>query len=118
MKQSGSDADVQKAGNPLSHLATVFKRSKFIIAFLLNQTGSFMYYKLLGEYPLALSVSTANSLAFVFTALTEALVINKRLPDKFVSFGSCLIVAGIYLCHSSDLSYNYFSLLSSDEPPA
>ena len=104
MKQSGSDAEVKKATNPLSHLLSVFRRSKFVIAFLLNQTGSFMYYKLLGEYPLALSVSTANSLAFVFTALTEALIIHRRLPDRSVTLGSILIVAGIYLCHSSDLS--------------
>jgi Putative transmembrane family 234 len=73
-------------------------------AFLLNQSWSFLYYKLLGEYPLALSVSTANSLAFVFTARTEAIFINRSLPESRVLIGSAMIITGIYLCHSSDLS--------------
>lgn len=106
-------------------------RWRFLLAYAVNQSGSIGYYYLLGElgkvwycmlfqwlilgsHDLSIAVPAANSLSFGFTALTEALCLNKTLPDRLVFItmrsidmvflcrytmaGSVLILLGVFLC--------------------
>ncbi|KAF4681414.1 hypothetical protein FOZ60_012130 [Perkinsus olseni] len=73
-------------------------RWKFLLAYAINQAGSVGYYYLLGTHDLSIAVPAANSLSFGFTALTQALCLNKTLPDRYTSMGSMLILLGVFLC--------------------
>ncbi|KAF4659230.1 hypothetical protein FOL47_007674 [Perkinsus chesapeaki] len=73
-------------------------RWKFLLAYGINQAGSIGYYYLLGSHDLSVAVPAANSLSFGFTALTEALCLNRTLPDKYTVIGSGLILFGVFLC--------------------
>mmetsp|Transcript_5575 Transcript_5575/g.5498 ORF Transcript_5575/g.5498 Transcript_5575/m.5498 type:complete len:97 (-) Transcript_5575:57-347(-) len=73
-------------------------RWRFLLAYAVNQSGSIGYYYLLGSHDLSIAVPAANSLSFGFTALTEALCLNKTLPDRYTMAGSVLILLGVFLC--------------------
>ncbi len=69
------------------------------IPFLINQSGSLMFYILLSTEPLGTTVPVVNCLTFVFTALTS-IIINGEKVDSPVSlvFGTIMVLLGMYLC--------------------
>nr|CEL65536.1 TPA: hypothetical protein BN1204_013785 [Neospora caninum Liverpool] len=72
---------------------------RVLVPYLLNQCGSFCYYFLLGEYDLSITAPLANTLAFFFTFLTEA-IMNKALPSAQEILGCTLILFGFAICVS------------------
>ncbi|XP_049834716.1 transmembrane protein 234 homolog isoform X1 [Schistocerca gregaria] len=81
-----------------------FKEIKFLLSnwkymtpFLLNQSGSLFYFLALQNTEMSLAVPVANSLTFVFTAVT-GWILGESLPNAKTVCGITLIVCGISLC--------------------
>lgn len=56
-------------------------RWQYIVPFLLNQSGSLLYFFTLQKTALSVAVPIANSLSFVFTALVAQLL-GERAASK------------------------------------
>ncbi|KAM6912511.1 transmembrane protein 234 [Xenentodon cancila] len=81
----------------LAEVKFLFLNIKYLVPFLLNQSGSLVYYYTLSTTELSLAVPVANSLTFLFTLLT-----GKLLGEEFGGIkavvGMFLTMAGITLC--------------------
>jgi drug/metabolite transporter (DMT)-like permease len=75
---------------------------KVAIPFLINQSGSMLFYLLLSTEPLGTTVPIVNCLTFVFTALTSVLVNGEKVDSPFLLIaGTALVLAGMYLCSNA-----------------
>ncbi|XP_037916764.1 transmembrane protein 234 homolog [Hermetia illucens] len=72
-------------------------RWQYIVPFLLNQSGSLLYFFTLQKTALSVAVPIANSLSFVFTALVAQLL-GERAASKNVILGTILVAVGSILC--------------------
>ncbi|KAM9842779.1 transmembrane protein 234 isoform 1-T2 [Aulostomus maculatus] len=70
---------------------------KYLIPFLLNQSGSLVYYYTLSTTELSMAVPVANTLAFVFTLITGKLL-GEEFGGKQAVAGMVLTMFGITLC--------------------
>lgn len=81
----------------LAEVKFLFLNLKYLIPFVLNQSGSVVYYYTLSTTDLSLAVPVANSLTFLCTLLT-----GKMLGEEFggsqAVAGMLLTMAGIILC--------------------
>ncbi|XP_062413253.1 transmembrane protein 234 [Pungitius pungitius] len=75
---------------------------KYLIPFLLNQSGSLVYYYTLSTTELSLAVPVANSLTFLCTLFTGKLL-GEEFGGKQAVAGMFLTVAGISLCVLSSI---------------
>lgn len=82
----------------LSGLRT-FQDLRVLIPFLVNQTGSLVFFFLLSSEPVSIASPVCNSLTFVVTAVTSYAVFNEvvRYPVLLI-VGTMLIVCGTYFC--------------------
>lgn len=79
-----------------------FRRPSVLIPYLLNQTGSLFYYKLLATSDLSNAIPACNALAMVFSFLTSHLL-GERLDKPFQAIiGSILVTGGVIVCMCSD----------------
>ncbi|XP_072156424.1 transmembrane protein 234 homolog isoform X2 [Bemisia tabaci] len=67
---------------------------KYMLPFLINQTGSVLYYFALQDSDLSLAVPIANSVTFISTALTGWLI-GEETPDSRTCLGMLFILGGI-----------------------
>ncbi|CDQ65500.1 unnamed protein product [Oncorhynchus mykiss] len=96
---------VKKDSKLLHFLAEVkflFLNIKYLIPFLLNQSGSLVYYFTLAATDLSLAVPVANSLTFLFTMLTGKLL-GEEFGGKRAVGGMVLTMVGITLCIVSSI---------------
>ncbi|XP_029972933.1 transmembrane protein 234 [Salarias fasciatus] len=70
---------------------------QYMVPFLLNQSGSAVFYYTLSSTDLSVAVPVANSLTFVWTLLTGRLL-GEELGGKQAVLGMFLTMAGITLC--------------------
>jgi hypothetical protein len=78
-----------------------FRRPSVLIPYLLNQTGSLFYYKLLATSDLSNAIPACNALAMVFSFLTSHLL-GERLDKPFQAIiGSILVTGGVIVCMCS-----------------
>lgn len=75
---------------------------KYLIPFLLNQSGSLVYYYTLSTTDLSLAVPVANSLTFLNTLLTGKLL-GEEFGGKRAVAGMFLTMVGITLCVISSI---------------
>ena len=83
-----------------------FTNWRFLVPFSVNQCGSFLYVRLLGDAELATVVRVCNALTFVFTALTaralgegaESGSGRQRMSTPRLMAGVGLVVLGTCLC--------------------
>ncbi|XP_017476793.1 PREDICTED: transmembrane protein 234 homolog isoform X2 [Rhagoletis zephyria] len=68
-------------------------RFHYWIPFLLNQLGSVLYVWTLQHINIIVAVPVANSLSFVFTAIT-GYCLGEKLPGKSVTIGTLLVCLG------------------------
>ncbi|KAL0969599.1 hypothetical protein UPYG_G00229620 [Umbra pygmaea] len=97
---------VRKENRFLQFLAEVkflFLNLKYLIPFLLNQSGSLVYYLTLASTDLSLAVPVANSLTFLFTLLTGKLL-GEELGGKRAVGGMILTMTGVTLCIMSSIT--------------
>ncbi|KAE9553344.1 hypothetical protein FO519_003457 [Halicephalobus sp. NKZ332] len=69
---------------------------RFSVPFIFNQAASVLFMVLVVNLPLTLTVVSVNSLTFVITAITGA-VIGEAPLTKEIIVGSCFILVGIIL---------------------
>ncbi|XP_052572828.1 transmembrane protein 234 isoform X2 [Peromyscus californicus insignis] len=86
----------------LQEMKTLFLNTEYLMPFLLNQSGSLLYYLTLASTDLTLAVPICNSLAIVFTLIVGK-VLGEDIGGKPVA-GMVLTVTGITLCVSSSVT--------------
>ncbi|KAI1895115.1 hypothetical protein AGOR_G00102970 [Albula goreensis] len=87
----------------LGEVKFLFLNVKYMVPFLLNQSGSLVYYLTLASTDLSLAVPVANSLTFLFTLLTGKLL-GEDIGGKRAVLGMCLTTLGVTLCVLSSIS--------------
>ncbi|CAG9862800.1 unnamed protein product [Phyllotreta striolata] len=78
----------------IKYLAT---NLQYLFPMLINQLGSVLYYLTLTNADITLAVPVANSLAFVFTAIS-GWFIEKEFPKIRSILGAVLVISGTVLC--------------------
>lgn len=86
-----------KLSQILAEVKFLFLNLKYLIPFLLNQSGSLVYYYTLSTTDLSIAVPVSNSLTFLFTLLTGKLL-GEEFGGKKAVVGMFLTMAGITLC--------------------
>lgn len=86
----------------LQEMKTLFLNTEYLVPFLLNQSGSLLYYLTLASTDLTLAVPICNSLAIVFT-LTVGKVLGEDIGGKEAVAGMVLTITGITLCITSSV---------------
>ncbi|XP_076421273.1 transmembrane protein 234 isoform X2 [Peromyscus maniculatus bairdii] len=86
----------------LQEMKTLFLNTEYLMPFLLNQSGSLLYYLTLASTDLTLAVPICNSLAIVFTLIVGK-VFGEDIGGKPVA-GMVLTVTGITLCITSSVT--------------
>lgn len=81
----------------LKELQFLVTNWKYMIPFLINQSGSIVYYLTLATADLSLAVPITNSLTFMFTTLTGKLL-GERIRNKETYIGMLFVLAGVSLC--------------------
>ncbi|XP_019743766.1 transmembrane protein 234 isoform X2 [Hippocampus comes] len=85
-----------KVAQFLAELKFLFLNLKYLIPFVLNQSGSLVYYYTLSTTDLSLAVPVSNSLTFLWTLLTGKLLCED-FGGKPVA-GMLLTMVGVTLC--------------------
>lgn len=83
-------------------MKTLFLNTEYLMPFLLNQSGSLLYYLTLASTDLTLAVPICNSLAIVFTLIVGK-VLGEDVGGKGAVAGMVLTITGITLCVSSSV---------------
>ncbi|XP_031234650.1 transmembrane protein 234 isoform X1 [Mastomys coucha] len=86
----------------LQEMKTLFLNTEYLMPFLLNQSGSLLYYLTLASTDLTLAVPICNSLAIVFT-LAVGKVLGEDVGGKEAVAGMVLTITGITLCITSSV---------------
>ncbi|XP_021088377.1 transmembrane protein 234 isoform X2 [Mesocricetus auratus] len=95
----------------LQEMKTLFLNTEYLMPFLLNQSGSLVYYLTLASTDLTLAVPICNSLAIVFTLIVGK-VLGEDVGGKPVA-GMVLTIIGITLCITSSVTKTQDQLSSS-----
>ncbi|XP_077588132.1 transmembrane protein 234 [Stigmatopora nigra] len=96
---------VNKMGKVAQFIAEVkflFCNLKYLIPFVLNQSGSLVYYYTLSTTDLSLAVPVSNSLTFLWTLVTGKLL-GENFGGKQAVAGMFLTMVGITLCIISSM---------------
>ncbi|KAJ8287416.1 hypothetical protein COCON_G00000750 [Conger conger] len=86
----------------LGELKFLFLNMKYLVPFVLNQSGSVVYYFTLATTDLSLAVPVANSLTFLVTLLT-GMILGEEVGGKRAVVGMCLTTLGVTLCVASSI---------------
>ncbi|XP_026750743.2 transmembrane protein 234 homolog [Galleria mellonella] len=87
-----------KLGQAYAEVAHLLRNWRYIVAWIVNQSGSLAYVAAVRRAPLSLAVPAANGLAFAFTAVVGAAAGAEQPLDRGSILGVALIVAGTALC--------------------
>lgn len=96
----------------LQEMKTLFLNTEYLMPFLLNQSGSLVYYLTLASTDLTLAVPICNSLAIVFTLIVGK-VLGEDVGGKQAVAGMVLTIIGITLCITSSVTKTQDQLSSS-----
>ncbi|KAM8917544.1 transmembrane protein 234 [Spinachia spinachia] len=94
----------------------LFLNLKYLIPFVLNQSGSLVYYYTLSTTELSLAVPVANSLTFLCTLFTGKLL-GEKFGGKQAVAGMFLTMAGISLCVLSSLDDTHTEMQNITQAP-
>lgn len=86
----------------LAELRFLFLNVRYLLPFLLNQSGSVVYYYTLSTTELSFAVPVANSLTLLCTLLTGKFL-GEEFGGKQAVIGMFLTMAGITLCFISSI---------------
>ncbi|XP_055467103.1 transmembrane protein 234 isoform X2 [Psammomys obesus] len=95
----------------LQEMKTLFLNTEYLMPFLLNQSGSLVYYLTLASADLTLAVPICNSLAIVFTMIVGR-ILGEDIGGKPVA-GMVLTITGITLCITSSVTKTQGQLSAS-----
>ncbi|KAJ6647309.1 Transmembrane protein 234 like [Pseudolycoriella hygida] len=81
----------------VAEIIFLITRWQYLVPFLLNQCGSVLYVLTLQDTELSVAVPIANSLSFVFTAISALLLGEQRASLKnYIGMG--LVMLGTTIC--------------------
>ena len=104
MTKAIENGDANK-GAAVSHIATLRHfcvEPRIFLPFLVNQSGSIVYYLLLSKEPISKAAPICNALTFILTAITGYIFLKEEIRSPMLLIlGSFLVLFGIYLCCSS-----------------
>ncbi|PRP87926.1 hypothetical protein PROFUN_02663 [Planoprotostelium fungivorum] len=89
---------VSKFANEMKYL---FTQWRYIGAFLLNQSGSILFYYTLSNNEISMVVPITNSLTFLFTTVSSHYILNEPCTDPGTISGMILIAVGVFICMSA-----------------
>ncbi|XP_033844405.1 transmembrane protein 234 [Periophthalmus magnuspinnatus] len=95
-------AQPNRVAQVLAELKFLLLNLSYIVPFLLNQSGSLVYYYTLSTTELSLAVPVTNSLTFLCTLITGKLL-GEEFGGKYAVAGMFLTMAGITLCVMSSM---------------
>ncbi|KAM7324258.1 hypothetical protein ACRRTK_016563 [Alexandromys fortis] len=87
----------------LQDMKTLFLNTEYLMPFLLNQSGSLLYYLTLASTDLTLAVPICNSLAMVFTLIIGK-ILGEDVGGKQAVAGMVLAITGVTLCITSSVT--------------
>lgn len=76
---------------------------RYMVPFLLNQSGSLIYYLTIGRAEISLAVPITNSLTFLVTTVVGRLL-GEKTQSNLTYLGIALVLCGITLCVLSKVS--------------
>ena len=107
LRQGSVEAEKQRSArssSPKSFLQSslmAFLNFRVWLPYLLNQSGSIVFYVLLANSDLSLAVPICNALALVFSFVTSGLL-GESIDKPVRSFlGAALVLVGVTICVSS-----------------
>lgn len=87
----------------LKGLINKFKKPRIVIPFLVNQSGSFLFYILLSSEPISIASPVINSLTFIVTTVVSYLYFDEKVSNLYLLIlGAFLTLFGTYLCMQDD----------------
>ncbi|XP_047248908.1 transmembrane protein 234 [Girardinichthys multiradiatus] len=99
----------------LAEIKFLLLNMKYLVPFLLNQSGSLVYFYTLSTTDLSLAVPVANSLTFLCTLLTGKLL-GEEIGGKRAVVGMFLTMAGITLCVISSVEGKHTDRQNVSQP--
>jgi len=107
LKRGGQGITAVKQRNAvlqfIAELCFLFLNWRYMLPFLLNQSGSVIYYLTLATVDLSIAVPLTNSLTFIFTGLAGR-YLGEQVSNKGTYLGALLVVIGVTLCIYSKVS--------------
>ncbi|XP_076841821.1 transmembrane protein 234 [Brachyhypopomus gauderio] len=107
LKKGSEGLEQVRKGNKVSQFLAEVKflilNIKYLLPFLLNQSGSVMFYLTLATTELSLAVPVVNSLSFLFTMLAGKLL-GEDFGGKRAVLGMLLTMVGVTMCVVSSIS--------------
>ncbi|XP_030838921.1 transmembrane protein 234 [Strongylocentrotus purpuratus] len=101
LKREGAGIESVKQKNAVTQfffeMKHLFLNWKYLLAFLINQSGSVVYYLTLASADLSLVAPVTNSLTFIITTLTGKML-GERIGGTETYIGMGLVIAGVTLC--------------------
>ncbi|XP_017758667.1 PREDICTED: transmembrane protein 234 homolog [Eufriesea mexicana] len=86
-----------KFGQFFKESAFLITNLKYIIPFIINQSGSVLYFLTLSKADISLAVPVTNSITFMITAITGWILGEEKI-HKNTYIGMILILIGTVLC--------------------
>lgn len=79
-----------------------FRHARVYLPYLLNQSGSLVFYVLLSRSSLSLAVPVCNALALVASVATSRCLGERVNKPRQAVVGAALVVAGVAICLSAN----------------
>ena len=80
-------------------LYRMITQPRVLIPFVVNQSGSFVYYYMLSSEPVSRASPICNSLTFLFTAATGYLCFGEEVRyPSLLCLGIIFVLCGVYIC--------------------
>uniref|UniRef100_A0A4W6F060 Transmembrane protein 234 n=1 Tax=Lates calcarifer TaxID=8187 RepID=A0A4W6F060_LATCA len=108
-------SETSRVSQLLAEVKFLFSNIKYLVPFLLNQSGSVVYYYTLSTTELSFAVPVANSLTFLCTLLTGKLL-GEEFGGKEAVAGMFLTLAGVTLCVISSIDGQDTGKLNMTQP--
>lgn len=86
----------------LSELVFLALRWQYVVPFLINQSGSVLYYITIGQADISLAVPITNSLTFLVTSIAGRMM-GEKAPTNTTFIGVVLVLVGVAFCIVSKL---------------
>lgn len=81
-------------------------RWQYAVPFLLNQSGSLLYYFTLSQADISLAVPLTNSLTFLVTSVVSRCLLGEKVQSNWTYVGMVIVLCGVALCVLSKLKYS------------
>lgn len=109
MRKGFVDSKAMKPEPPSAGGSTIWDKLAVLVNFrvwlpyAINQLGSLLYYKTLGDSAMTMSVPVCNATAVAFSSLTSVLLGERVDQPGRAALGVLSVMLGVAICmHSSD----------------